>query len=74
MTDRLLRLHDVMRMTGIRRDTIYRLARQGEFPRPRKITAHTSAWLESEIVEWIRARPVSDLSSPNPKARAREVA
>lgn len=56
--DRLLRLPAVIEMVGFRRDAIYTHMRQGKFPRQRKI-GRSSAWLESEIIEWIRSRPLA---------------
>lgn len=68
---RLLRLPAVIAMTGLGRDSIYRLARAGNFPKPRKLTERSSAWREDEILGWIESRPVSDVPSPNPAATPR---
>lgn len=62
-TQRLLRLPAVIAMTGMGRDSIYRLAREGHFPRPRKITQRSSAWREDEILEWIDSRPTAQLGT-----------
>lgn len=67
--DRLLRLPAVIEMVGFRRDAIYTHMRQGKFPRQRKI-GRSSAWLESEIIEWIRSRPIAQ----NTKTRDAEAA
>jgi prophage regulatory protein len=56
-TLRLLRLPQVMDLTGLGRDTIYRYIRQGRFPRQRRITDRCSAWREDEITAWIKSRP-----------------
>lgn len=66
LTPRLLRLPAVIEMTGLGRDTIYRLAREGQFPRPLKLTERSSAWREDFVRAWIESRPVSDVPSPNP--------
>jgi len=55
-TESLLRLPDVERRTGLRRAHLYKLARDGSFPRPVKIGARASAWRESEIASWIASR------------------
>ena len=57
MAERLVRQAEVMRMTGLSRTAIWELERRGEFPRRRRIGARTVAWLESELVEWMRSRP-----------------
>lgn len=56
---RMLRLPEVMHQTGLGRTAIYDAIKRGDFPRPRKLTRHASAWLESEIHSWIESRPVS---------------
>lgn len=56
---RLIRLPDVERMTGLRRSAIYQRIQRGEFPKSRKITTRCSAWLETDVAEWVRARPVA---------------
>jgi prophage regulatory protein len=56
MSDTLLRLPDVLRRTGLRRSTMYALAKRNEFPGPIKISTRTSAWVADEVEAWIRAR------------------
>lgn len=58
-TPRMLRLPQVIALTGLGRDSIYRLGHMGQFPKPRKISERASAWREDEIREWIESRPVS---------------
>ncbi|WP_116812459.1 helix-turn-helix transcriptional regulator [Steroidobacter cummioxidans] len=60
-TPRLLRLRQVIVVTGLGRDTIYRYIRSGQFPRQRRITERASAWREDEIKEWIDSRPVVEV-------------
>jgi len=55
----MLRLPQVIALTGLGRDSIYRLGHMGQFPKPRKISERASAWREDEIREWIESRPVS---------------
>ena len=61
MTDtalpRLIRLPDVMRITGLARSTIYDLERAGQFPGRVRITPVASAWREDEVRAWIDSRP-----------------
>jgi prophage regulatory protein len=60
---RLLRLPQVMELTGLGRDTIYRYIRNGRFPAQRRISDRASAWRADEIAGWIESRPIV-----NPKA------
>lgn len=41
-----------------------KLVAQGDAPRPRKISAGRSAWLVEDLIEWGKARPVSNLLPP----------
>lgn len=56
MTIRMLRLPAVMERVGLGRDSIYRKAKAGLFPRPIKISEHASGWVESEIEEYLAKR------------------
>jgi prophage regulatory protein len=53
---KLLRFPAVRERTGLSRTTIWRLERHGDFPRHRRISANTVAWVEDEVVSWIEAR------------------
>jgi len=56
MAERLIRLPEVEHRTGLRRSSIYSYIKQGRFPAPIKITPKASAWVESEIQEWVDSR------------------
>ena len=58
MHDRLLRLRDVERITGMSRASIYRLMQDGDFPRPVKIGSTAIKWKQSDIAAWIESLPV----------------
>jgi predicted DNA-binding transcriptional regulator AlpA len=53
---RMLRLPQVIDATGLGKTKIYELQGQGEFPMRVKITAHSVAWVEEDVQEWIAAR------------------
>lgn len=53
---RLLRFSAVRDRTGLSRSTIWRLERCGAFPKHRRITANTVAWVEGEVVRWIQSK------------------
>lgn len=55
-TKKLLRIGEVARKTTFSKPHIYTLIRQGKFPKPIKLSANTSVWLESEIDTWLDAR------------------
>lgn len=53
---KLLRFPAIRERTGLSRTTIWRLERDGDFPRHRRISRNAVAWGEEEVLEWIRAR------------------
>jgi prophage regulatory protein len=53
---RILRLPEVMRRTGLRRDSIYRLGHDGAFPRPVKISERATGWIEAEVDAFVEQR------------------
>ena len=54
---KLLRLSAVQeRIGGLSRSTIWRLERDGVFPRRRVVSPKIVAWDEAEIDDWIRSR------------------
>ncbi len=55
---RLLRLPEVLRMTGLSRSTLYRLIGEGRFPAPVRIGPRAVAWRERDVLEWQETRPV----------------
>lgn len=54
--NRVLRLPEVVERTGLPRDSVYRLAAQGKFPKPLKLSERSSGWLESEVESFIQNR------------------
>ncbi|MGX9352816.1 helix-turn-helix transcriptional regulator [Shimia sp. W99] len=56
---KVLRLPQVIEMTGVARSTIYLWIKQGNFPRPLKLSTRRVGWLASDIEEWIHSRPES---------------
>jgi prophage regulatory protein len=58
--ERMLKLNEVLQRTSAGRTSFWRWRRAGQFPPPRKLPNGTIAWLESEVVEWLRNRPVAD--------------
>lgn len=55
--ERLLRLRDVERKTGLSSTTIYRQMAEGTFPRPLQLGPGSVRWRETKIDAWIDALP-----------------
>ena len=60
MGERILRQPAVQERTGLGRTTVWRMERDGRFPRRRQIGGGIVGWLASEVDEWIRTRPTAD--------------
>jgi len=53
---KLLRFTDVRERTGLSRSTVWRLERRGAFPKHIKVSTNIVAWLEEDVIEWIRSK------------------
>jgi prophage regulatory protein len=55
---RLLRLSQVMEITGLRKTSILEAVKENRFPRPIAIleNGRATGWLESDINTWIQGR------------------
>jgi prophage regulatory protein len=56
--ERILRINEVSKISGLPVSSIYRLVREGKFPKPVKLSARASGWISSNVQDWI-----NDLSS-----------
>src|SRR5579863_4133975 len=61
---RLLRLAQVINMTGLGKTKIYDLQAEGSFPMRVQITAHSVGWVEAEVQAWL-ARRVAARAMPS---------
>ena len=61
---KLIRLRQVLALTGLSRGTLYRLERAGTFPNRRRLSPNCVAWIEQEITDWIESRPVARETLP----------
>ena len=53
---RMLRLAQVIEMTGLGKTKIYELQADGSFPPRVQITGHSVGWVESEVQDWLATR------------------
>ena len=56
MEHQILRLTDVITMTGLSRSTIYLRMVQGKFPKKINLGSRTVGWISSDVNEWIEER------------------
>lgn len=54
----LIKLSEVIKMTGLSAPSIYRCAAKKQFPKPIKLTPNgrSSAWVLEEVQQWINDR------------------
>jgi len=55
----ILRLPEVMRLTGLSRSSIYRLEALGKFPARLKLSESCSGWKAEQVQAWIDSRPLA---------------
>jgi prophage regulatory protein len=53
---RMLRLNQVLDLTGLGKTKIYALQKEGDFPKSVKITSYAVAWVEEEVQNWLARR------------------
>ena len=56
MEHQILRLTDVIALTGLSRSTIYLRMVQGKFPKKINLGSRAVGWISSEVNEWIEER------------------
>lgn len=52
---KIIRLKEVMGLTGLARSTVYKYVKEGQFPKQVCLGARSVGWVESEIQDWIRS-------------------
>jgi prophage regulatory protein len=53
MTHKILRLPDVINITGLSRSSIYQKISDGEFPKQISLGSKSVGWIEADIQNWI---------------------
>tara|TARA_R110002020_G_scaffold53905_8_gene150468 strand:+ start:5208 stop:5450 length:243 start_codon:yes stop_codon:yes gene_type:complete len=57
LSERLLKLKQVMTMTSLGSSTIYRKLATDSFPKPRVLSEACVRWRESDVLAWINELP-----------------
>ena len=55
---RILRLPEVLSITGVSRSSIYKWMDEGNFPRPKQLGARAIGWDSTELSQWLENRPL----------------
>lgn len=53
---KVIRIAQVIAVTGLSKATIYRYMDKGVFPRRIKLGEHSVGWIEEEVIAWIESR------------------
>jgi prophage regulatory protein len=53
---RFLRVREVVGMVGFSKATVYARIRAGTFPKPIALGPQTTAFLESEVLDWMKTQ------------------
>ena len=53
---RIMRTREVVELLGLSRSTIWRMERNGQFPKHRSMGPRSVGWLDTEVQEWIGTR------------------
>lgn len=53
---KMLRLKDVIALTGLGRSTIYKFISEGSFPKPVPLGGRAVVWVEEEVQEWLMTK------------------
>ena len=56
--DKLLRLPQVMELTGLAKSTVWKWVKEGKLPEPTKLSPRVSVWKQSEIQAFIDSSSV----------------
>ena len=61
--ERIMRIPEVVEVTGLSKTTIWRRVKSGDFPPPVRLgslATRSVGWREGEIKRWLDSRPVFD--------------
>ena len=53
MNQKIIKLPEVVTNTKLSRPTIYRLIKEGKFPKQIKLSERSSGWIEQEVIDYI---------------------
>lgn len=54
--EKIVRFPEIKERTGLSRSTIFRMERNGNFPKRRVIGSHSVGWILTEVLDWINSR------------------
>ena len=64
----ILRVRDVVGVTGLSKSTIYQMIKTNDFPRPLRLGKRAVGWRQSDIASWLEQRPKGGFWPKTPQA------
>jgi len=61
---RVLRWPQVQRLVGLSKSTVWRMEREGNFPRRRQLAVRAVGWDARELEKWVETRKKGALAQP----------
>ena len=55
-TCRLMRIREVLQLSGLSRATLYREIKSHTFPAPVKLSSRSVGWLQDDVTQWLQLR------------------
>ena len=55
---KLIMENAVLKRVPFGKTTLWDMVKRGKFPAPRRVTPHRKAWVDSEVDDWVKSRPV----------------
>ena len=52
--DRLIRLPEIENLIGCKKSTVYTMLKNGNFPKPIRLSARMVAWPETAVLQWVQ--------------------
>ena len=56
MSKKIIKIAGVQQHTTFSRSTVYRLAAEGKFPKPIKLSERSSGWIEEDVLKYLDDR------------------
>ncbi|MCU8152635.1 helix-turn-helix transcriptional regulator [Vibrio vulnificus] len=65
MSNKIIRLPEVIKVTGLSRSTIYLRMSKGDFPKSISLSERAVGWLETDVDDWIKACVIASREATN---------
>ncbi|CAN2528752.1 helix-turn-helix transcriptional regulator [Burkholderia pseudomallei] len=61
MAFKILRISSVLDCVGVKKTTLYRWIKEGNFPAPIQLGARSVGWRQCDVEQWIESRQSTDM-------------